>query len=141
MTEAPTPEAAAPRRSTGWAVVGVVLVLLGPIAYGLLLGVPLMRATGAPAFAFMAAGAAAGLVAAWRDRRIWVRGLCVLDVLLLLAFVWVMFGLFALPQAEGVAEITVAPDFTLPDHTGQPVTLSAARASGPVLLVFYRGHW
>jgi peroxiredoxin len=32
-------------------------------------------------------------------------------------------------------------DFTLRDHLGVPVTLSAELASGPVLLVFYRGHW
>ncbi len=30
-----------------------------------------------------------------------------------------------------------APDFTLPDHTGTPVTLSRLLASGPVILAFY----
>ncbi|MVN76549.1 redoxin domain-containing protein [Hymenobacter sp. HMF4947] len=34
-----------------------------------------------------------------------------------------------------------APDFTLPDATGQPVTLSALVAQGPVVLTFYRGNW
>ena len=136
MTDAPTAG-----RATGWAVVGLVLVLLGPVAYGLLLDIPLMRASGAPGFGLMAAGAAAGLFAAWRDRRIWVRSLAVIDILLLLVFTWALFGLFALPKAEGVAALTTAPDFTLTDHQGQPVTLSEARASGPVLLVFYRGHW
>ena len=35
----------------------------------------------------------------------------------------------------------VAPDFTLPDATGQPVNLVALLGSGPVVLVFYRGNW
>lgn len=34
-----------------------------------------------------------------------------------------------------------APDFTLPDAAGQPVTLSELLANGPVVLVFYRGNW
>lgn len=34
-----------------------------------------------------------------------------------------------------------APDFTVTDHRGQTVSLEALRASGPVLLLFYRGHW
>ena len=34
-----------------------------------------------------------------------------------------------------------APDFTLPDATGQPVSLSTLLAAGPVVLVFYRGNW
>lgn len=34
-----------------------------------------------------------------------------------------------------------APDFTLPNVTGQPVSLAALRARGPVVLSFYRGRW
>ena len=34
-----------------------------------------------------------------------------------------------------------APDFTLPDAAGQPVSLAALLAAGPVVLVFYRGNW
>jgi peroxiredoxin len=34
-----------------------------------------------------------------------------------------------------------APDFTLPNAFGQPVTLSKQLAKGPVVLVFYRGAW
>ena len=34
-----------------------------------------------------------------------------------------------------------APDFTLPDAQGQPVTLTTLLAAGPVVLVFYRGNW
>ncbi len=34
-----------------------------------------------------------------------------------------------------------APDFTLPDAAGQPVSLKALLARGPVALSFYRGRW
>lgn len=34
-----------------------------------------------------------------------------------------------------------APDFTLPDARGTPVTLSSFRGKKNVLLIFYRGHW
>src|SRR5712692_10692378 len=34
-----------------------------------------------------------------------------------------------------------APDFTLPDALGQPVTLSALLKQGPVVVAFYRGAW
>jgi|SRR5579859_168252 len=34
-----------------------------------------------------------------------------------------------------------APDFTLPDAYGKPVTLYALLAHGPVVLTFYRGDW
>ena len=39
----------------------------------------------------------------------------------------------------GVGDI--APDFTLTDQHGNKVTLSDARRTGPVVLVFYRGYW
>ena len=34
-----------------------------------------------------------------------------------------------------------APDFTLPNAVGIPVTLSSALQSGPVVVTFYRGIW
>lgn len=34
-----------------------------------------------------------------------------------------------------------APDFTLPDIDGTPVSLSDFRGSHLVVLTFYRGHW
>jgi len=34
-----------------------------------------------------------------------------------------------------------APDFTLPNAYGEPVSLSSQLASGPVVLAFYRGAW
>jgi len=48
--------------------------------------------------------------------------------------------------ASGAAERALregerAPDFTLPDALGQPVTLSHLLQQGPVVLTFYRGAW
>lgn len=40
-----------------------------------------------------------------------------------------------------VASETSAPDFTLPDQDGKVTGLAGLRANGPVVLVFYRGHW
>jgi peroxiredoxin len=34
-----------------------------------------------------------------------------------------------------------APDFELPAHDGRPWHLRTPLASGPVLVVFYRGDW
>jgi len=130
-----------PRRATGWAIISLLLMFAGPAVYMALIDVPLMHATGAPAFALMAAGAAAGLVAATRDRRLWVRGICALDVVLLALWTYMFYGWARLPEPTTLYTLAAAPDFTLPDHTGEPVTLSTALANGPVLLVFYRGHW
>lgn len=35
----------------------------------------------------------------------------------------------------------VAPDFTLPDSQGNLRSLGQLVAQGPVVLVFFRGHW
>ena len=35
----------------------------------------------------------------------------------------------------------LAPDFTLPDAFGNPVSVSALLARGPVVISFYRGEW
>jgi AhpC/TSA family protein len=34
-----------------------------------------------------------------------------------------------------------APDFTLPNGVGQPVSLKGLVARGPAVLSFYRGRW
>jgi len=36
---------------------------------------------------------------------------------------------------------SAAPDFTLPNAAGQPVSLAGLRARGPVVVSFYRGRW
>lgn len=43
--------------------------------------------------------------------------------------------------AKGLAEGTVAPDFTLPNSTGEEITLYEELKNGPVVITFYRGSW
>src|SRR5438477_788568 len=41
----------------------------------------------------------------------------------------------------GLAIGAQAPEFSLPNAMGHPVSLSSRLAAGPVVLVFYRGEW
>jgi len=43
------------------------------------------------------------------------------------------------PNALKIGDL--APDFKLPRAGGGSVSLTAARQSGPVAIIFYRGHW
>lgn len=45
------------------------------------------------------------------------------------------------PAAAGLPIGARAPDFTLSNADGEPVSLSAALERGPVVLKFYRGAW
>jgi hypothetical protein len=68
----------------------------------------------------------------------------VLTLLLFGAFYWGMF-VFArhVPASVGAPQIgQPAPDFTLADAAGKPVSLADLRQnSRGVLLIFYRGYW
>jgi peroxiredoxin len=44
------------------------------------------------------------------------------------------------PKSDSSAAETI-PDFELPDNDGKLWRLSEHLASGPVVLVFYRGDW
>lgn len=56
-------------------------------------------------------------------------------------FLFLHSATYALPPApKELAVGTEAPDFTLPDEAGRPVTLASYRGN-PTLLVFYRGSW
>lgn len=63
---------------------------------------------------------------------------------IVLALSTVFFGLLALAgQSKQQPAIRVgAPilDFTAPDHTGEPFTLSSLNGK-PILMKFFRGHW
>lgn len=48
---------------------------------------------------------------------------------------------FAQNSSQPIKAGDTAPDFTLSDHNGQSVQLSAAVENAPVVLVFYRGYW
>ncbi|MFF2531931.1 peroxiredoxin-like family protein [Brevibacillus sp. NPDC058079] len=44
-------------------------------------------------------------------------------------------------QAKGLPIGSMAPDFTLNDHTGKTITLSEEIVKGPIVLTFFRGSW
>jgi len=131
------------RRSRFLAAAGLLLVLAGPITYVPLMDVPLFRNTGLSVWLLGASGVLLALLATRRSHGRGVRAVAVICVLLPIAFVGLFFELAKLPRvAEStLATTSQAPEFTLPDHTGEPVALSALRRTSAVLLVFYRGHW
>ena len=112
--------------------------LLAPFSWFLAIDQPWLRATGASVWVLLLVALALAWSAAAVDRRRWVRLVVVGELVLAGLFLWLFFGFSRLPAGVSVAQ---AADFTLPDENGRPVTLSAELARGPVLLVFYRGHW
>ena len=66
---------------------------------------------------------------------------CALALLLILGgyFNFVLARVPATATALRVGE--PAPDFTLPDAMGAPVSLASFRDRTPVVVVFYRGSW
>lgn len=129
------------RRAGGRAVVGTLLTLGGPIVYMLLMDNARMRASGAPAFGLMAAGVVLGLGAMLRDTRWRIRLAGVFNIVFASAFTYAFYWAAALPASYLVSTGSPAPEFVLPDQQGSPVILAEYREAGPVLLVFYRGHW
>jgi hypothetical protein len=100
---------------------------------------------------------AVGLKRAFSQREIY-RGrvfgsiLGVVSLLLVAGSVWFFIHLRDVPASAGAPKIgQKAPDFTLKDTSGNPVSLSAlltapidassGQAPKGVLLIFYRGYW
>jgi hypothetical protein len=99
-----------------------------------------------------------GLVRAWREPQIWrgrIAGSIVGGLAVGLA-IFSAYGLLVaardLPASSGAPRVgDRAPDFTLPDSEGRPVTLAGLLAPGAgddattrgrgALLIFYRGYW
>ena len=95
-----------------------------------------------------------GVVRAFRQPqvyrgKIWGTILTVVSLLICVGSVLFFVGARSVPRSAGAPQIGQrVPDFTLPDSTGQSVSLSQLFAATPgvappkaVLLVFYRGYW
>ena len=119
------------------------LVSLAAIAgYIVFLRVPAVRNhPGLYLVAFAIATAIAG-AATWRAAR-WPNFVALgLSVALLILGGVFNFVLARIPAAPAVLRVgEPAPDFTLPDAAGAPVSLASFRDRTPVVLVFYRGYW
>jgi hypothetical protein len=66
-------------------------------------------------------------------------GLSIVAALFFVFYVNVALRMVPAPPTE-LRVGSIAGDFTLPDESGKPVTLSSLRGQ-KTLLVFYRGHW
>lgn len=143
-TAVETPQESAPDRRPQASVliwIGALLVLAGPLLYGVTIDSRFLHRTGLAAFVPMILGSLVAILGAWSSRKRWpaivASGLVTLTLLFSVA--WLV--LTPLPAASAVPVAQQAPDFTLPDQDGKPVTLREVYAAGPALLVFYRGHW
>jgi hypothetical protein len=125
-------------RHTKRALLSLVALALAPLAWSWTLDQPVLRSTGFVAWVLIASALFLAVSAARSDRRAWVRAIAGLQLAALAFSVWAFFVFARLP-ATHVPER--APDFTLPDQDGRPVTLAIELLEGPVLLVFFRGHW
>lgn len=123
------------------AIAGLLAVIAGPVAYMMLVETPWILTTGAPAFVLMILGVTLSFAAVRRRAKLGPILIAGLNTILLALFTYGFLFLSALPPSEKFAGLKSAPEFSLLDENETKVTLSEARASGPVLLVFYRGFW
>jgi len=93
--------------------------------------------------AFALATALAALAVARAQRRRWPAWLALgFTGLLLVAGAWFNFVAARVPATPTALHLGErAPDFTLPDATGRPLSLAEYRGRKPVVIVFYRGYW
>lgn len=101
---------------------------------------PALRSSGVMMFVPVVAGALAALLGMARGG--WLaRGF---GALALAGGAFLAIGFFVLgklPPSAAPEIGDLAPEFTLVDSAGQTTSLREALATGPVWLVFYRGHW
>ena len=122
-----------------------VLVAIGAVAaYVLLFRVAIIRNhPEGYVIAFTLATALAALGVARAQGRRWPAWLVLgFTGLLLVAGAWFNFVAARVPATPTALHVGErAPDFTLPDATGRPVSLADYRGKKPVVIVFYRGYW
>jgi len=130
------------------AVLGPVLCVAGVAGYFVVVfrwaaALPGVRDWAFPNWIVIAAGLALSAVGVRRVRvrgRILARVLATISVAITAGFAWILYVLPALPPAVGPTVGAPAPDFALSAPDGRTVRLADFRG-GPLLLVFYRGHW
>lgn len=144
-TTPPSPDRLAARRTGAvwYGAIGLGLVIGGVSSYLLLLDHYWIRTWAIPNSVMVVVGTAVAWYATTR-RPFWV-GLtsAILCTLLTGLFLVGMYGLVP-PRAPGPGNQPIRlASFaeSLPDEHGNSVRLSDYAGKGPVLLVFYRGHW
>ena len=130
--------------STLLTVLSLVVAVAAPVAYASLLRVPLVRNhPEGYVVAFAVAVVLAALAVARARGRRWPAWIALgLTSLMLMGGAWLNFVVARVPDTPTALRVgEAAPDFTLPDAGGRPVTLADYRGKKPVVLVFYRGYW
>lgn len=141
MSESPI-QTVSNKRRRGWpiALLGLLFALAAIPAYMLTMDNAMLRRTGLAAFLSYGIGSLLALIA-WRRGRWGTWIMSSLTLLLTGTFAGMFVFATRLPAATTIQNLSIAPDFTLPDQAGAPVSLQEARGKDRVLLVFYRGHW
>ena len=126
-----------------WPALLSVVLSAGAVAgYVSLLRVSVIRNHPALYLAAFALATAIAALASWRAARWPNLAALVLSAALLVLGGYFNFVLARIPTTAPVLRVgEPAPDFTLLDAAGAPVTLASFRDRTPVVLVFYRGYW
>jgi hypothetical protein len=143
------------KRNWNWSLwAGFVLVLAGLLSYSFFAQFPITRDFPWANLSLFGAGGillVLGVVRAFGKPKLY-RGKIfgpIFAVLSLLVFAFFAYGVFyivrQLPASAGAPRLgEEAPNFTLPDQNGRPITLAdllSDRNARGALLIFYRGHW
>jgi len=126
------------------ALLSVVIAFGAVGAYALLLRVAMVRNHPEGYVIAFAIATVLPIVALWRGYRprwpSWVA--LFICGLLLMAGAWFDFVGARVPDTPLAFHTgEAAPDFTLPDAAGRPVSLADYRGKKPVIVIFYRGYW
>jgi hypothetical protein len=124
-------------------VIGLVLVITGLVSYLFLLDHHWIRTWAIPNIALMLVGTWFAWTAVQRRPRWAGITASVLTTPLTLFFIAIMYVIQP-PAAEGLKSTALSLaslPTPLQDHQGNSVSLAGYAGKGPVLLVFYRGHW
>lgn len=122
--------------------IGLAMSAVGGISYFLMLEVPWIRSAAIPNTVLTVAGLILTVVALVkrRSRVTVIAGLA--SIFFSVGFLSSFYVLMKLPAGQATIAVGKdAPDFDLPNQDGETVRLSSFEGTGPVLLVFYRGHW
>ncbi len=145
--QASTAGATGSRRRNWAAILGPLLCAAGVVGYFVVVfhapTLAAVRDWALPNWAAIAAGlgcSAIGMRRASERGRTMSRLLAVTSVGLAAVFAWFLYVIPSLPSAAGPVLGAAAPDFALAAPDGRTVRLADFRG-GPLLLVFYRGHW
>ena len=137
--ETTRPTAPAPKL-LAW--LGLAFTLLGGVSYFLLMSIPWIRSSALPNTVLVGVGLLLSLMAIFKKPGLLTILTGVPSVLVGVGFLLSVFVLMKLPEAKpGLAVGAQPPALSLPNQDGKSVSLTDYRGKGPVLLVFYRGHW